>query len=195
MTTKIALYTRVSTASQNDAMQLDELGSLCERSGWEIVSTYSEKVSGTKSVDERAALKSLLDDARKRHFDKVVVWSVDRLGRNMNHLTSVLQELHDLNINIYAYKQNLDTETTMGRMFWQMMGIFAEMENNLRKERQMAGIRKAQEKGVKFGRPSKINEAVIQSVKLLRERDVPIRQIARQLEIGVGSVYNILQAS
>ena len=195
MTTKIALYTRVSTASQNDAMQLDELGSLCERSGWQIVSTYSEKVSGTKAVDERAALKNLLDDARKRHFDKVVVWSVDRLGRNMNHLTSVLQELHDLNINIYAYKQNLDTETTMGRIFWQMMGIFAEMENNLRKERQMAGIRKAQEKGVKFGRPSKINEAVIQSVKLLRERDVPIRQIARQLEIGVGSVYNILQAS
>ena len=195
MTTRVALYTRVSTTSQNDAMQLDELGSLCERSGWQIVSTYSEKVSGTKAVDERAALKNLLDDARKRHFDKVVVWSVDRLGRNMNHLTSVLQELHDLNINIYAYKQNLDTETTMGRIFWQMMGIFAEMENNLRKERQMAGIRKAQEKGVKFGRPSKINEAVIQSVKLLRERDVPIRQIARQLEIGVGSVYNILQAS
>lgn len=80
-------------------------------------------------------------------------------------------------------------------MFWQIMGIFAEMENNLRKERQMAGIRKAQEKGVKFGRPSNINDAVIQSVKLLRERDVPIRKIARQLEIGVGSVYNILQTS
>ena len=195
MTTRVALYTRVSTTSQNDAMQLDELDSLCERSGWQIVSTYREKISGTKSIDERAALKALLEDARKRHFDKVVVWSVDRLGRNMNHLTSVLQELHDLNINIYAYQQNLDTETTMGRMFWQMMGIFAEMENNLRKERQMSGIRKAQERGVKFGRPSKINDAVIQSVKLLRERGVPIRKIARQLEIGVGSVYNILQAS
>ena len=195
MTTRVALYTRVSTTSQNDVMQLDELGSLCERSDWEIVSTYSEKVSGTKSVDERPALKALLEDARKRRFDKVVVWSVDRLGRNMNHLTSVLQELHDLNINIYAFQQNLDTETTMGRMFWQMMGIFAEMENNLRRERQMSGIRKAQERGVKFGRPSKINEAVIQSVKLLRERGTPIRKIARQLEIGVGSVYNILQAS
>jgi DNA invertase Pin-like site-specific DNA recombinase len=195
MTTRIALYTRVSTVSQNDSMQIDELHSLCERSNWQIVSEYREKVSGTKSVDERAALKSLLDDARKRHFDKVVVWSVDRLGRNMNHLTSVLQELHDLNINIYAYKQSLDTETTMGRMFWQMMGIFAEMENNLRKERQMSGIRKAQEHGVKFGRPSNINEAVVQSVKLLRERGTPIRKIARQLEIGVGSVYNILQAS
>ena len=83
---------------------------------------------------------------------------------------------------------------TMGRMFWQMMGIFAEMENNLRRERQMSEIRKAQEKGVKFGRPSKINEAVVQSVKLLRDRGMPIRKIARQLEIGVGSVYNILQA-
>ena len=195
MTKRIALYARVSTASQNDSMQIDELRSLCDRSGWQIVSEYREKVSGTKSVDERAALKALLDEARKRRFDKVVVWSVDRLGRNMNHLTSVLQELHDLNINIYAYQQNLDTETTMGRMFWQMMGIFAEMENNLRKERQMSGIRKAQERGVKFGRPSKINDAVIQSVKLLRERDVPIQQIAHQLEIGVGSVYNILQAS
>ena len=151
MTTRVALYTRVSTTSQNDVMQLDELGSLCERSDWEIVSTYSKKVSGTKSVDERPALKALLEDARKRRFDKVVVWSVDRLGRNMNHLTSVLQELHDLNINIYAFQQNLDTETTMGRMFWQMMGLFAEMENNLRKERQMSGIRKAQERGVKFG--------------------------------------------
>ncbi|NKB38182.1 MAG: helix-turn-helix domain-containing protein [Gammaproteobacteria bacterium] len=195
MTKRIALYTRVSTAHQNDSMQLDELRSLCERSNWQIVSEYREKISGTKSVDERAALKSLLDDARKRRFDKVVVWSVDRLGRSMVHLTSVLQELHDLNINIYAYKQALDTETHMGRMFWQIMGIFAEMENNLRKERQMAGIRKAQERGVKFGRPSKINGAVSQSVKLLRERGMSIRKIARQLEIGVGSVYKILEAA
>ena len=108
MTKRVALYTRVSTTSQNDTMQLDELGSLCERSGWQIVSTYREKVSGTKSIDERDALKSLLNDARKRNFDKVVVWSVDRLGRNMNHLTSVLQELHDLNIYLYAFPQNLD---------------------------------------------------------------------------------------
>ena len=73
---------------------------------------------------------------------------------------------------------------------------FANMKSNLRKERQMSGIRKAQERGVKFGRPSKINSAVIQSVKLLRERGMPIRKIARQLEIGigVGSVHKVLEA-
>lgn len=114
MTTRIALYTRVSTAHQNDSMQIDELRELCERSEWQITSEYREKVSGTKSVDERAALKSLLDDARKRRFDKIVVWSVDRLGRSMVHLTSVLQELHDLNISIYSWQQNLDTETVQG---------------------------------------------------------------------------------
>ena len=194
MNTRIALYTRVSTTHQNDSLQIDELRSLCERSRWEITCEYREQISGTKSVEERHALKTLLDDARKRKFDKVVVWSVDRLGRNMNHLTSVLQEFHDLDINIYAWKQNLDTTTIQGRMFWQLMGVFAEMENNLRKERQMSGIRKAQEKGVKFGRPSKINDAVRQSVILLKERGLSIRKIAGELSIGVGSVYNILQA-
>ncbi len=195
MTTRIAIYTRVSTTHQSDNLQIDELRALSERSGWQIVSEYSEQVSGTKSVEERAALKSLLEDARKRKFDKVVVWSVDRLGRNMNHLTAVLQELHDLNINIYAWKQSLDTETEMGRMMWKLLGVFAEMENNLRKERQISGIRKAQERGVKFGRPSSINDAVRQYVILLKDRGMPIRKICSQLQIGVGSVYKILEAA
>ena len=117
-----------------------------------MVEVYSEKVSGTKETDERVALKNMMHDARLRKFEKVLVWSVDRLGRSMKGLVMVLSELKDLKVDIFAYKQAIDTSTAMGAMFFQFVGIFSEFENNIRKERQLVGIRKAKERGGRFGR-------------------------------------------
>mgnify|MGYP000881291884 FL=1 len=80
---KVAIYARVSTTDQNYEGQLEELHALTERSGWEVVQVYSEKISGTKETEERPELKRMMRDARLRKFEKVLVWSVDRLGRSM----------------------------------------------------------------------------------------------------------------
>ena len=94
----------------------------------------------------------MMIDASRRKFEKVVVWSVDRIGRDMKHLVSVLSQMKDLNVDLYSYKQGIDTSTTMGSSFFHMVGIFAELENNMRRERQIVGIRRALDNGAKFGR-------------------------------------------
>ena len=90
-----------------------------------MVEEYNETVSGTKGQNDRDELKRMLIDASRKKFDKVVVWSVDRLGRNMKHLVSILSQLKDLDIDLYAYKQGIDTSTTMGSSFYYMVGIFS----------------------------------------------------------------------
>ena len=82
---------------------------ICERNDWTVVEEYNETISGTKSASDRKELKRMLDDASRKKFDKLVVWSVDRLGRSMKHLVSVLSQLKDLEVDIYSYKQGVET--------------------------------------------------------------------------------------
>ena len=130
----------------------------------------------------------LLRDARLRRFSKVVVWSVDRLRRSMKHLVTVLSELKDSNINIFSFKQGIDTETSMGAMLFQFVGIFAEFEYEMRKERQTIGIAKAKSKGIRFGKkptpPSKMAE-----IKRLRGEGVAILKICKQVGVSANTVY------
>jgi DNA invertase Pin-like site-specific DNA recombinase len=104
---KIAIYVRVSTIQQTTENQLLELYEVCERNDWSVVEEYNETVSGTKGVNDRKELERMLKDASRKKFDKVVIWSVDRLGRSMKHLVSVLSQLKDLDIDIYSYKQGI----------------------------------------------------------------------------------------
>lgn len=140
---RVAILMRCSTSHQTTENQRLELYEICERNDWIVVEEYDETISGTKGVNERDELKRMLKDASRKKFDKLVVWSIDRLGRNMKHLVSVLSQLKDLDIDIYSYKQGIDTSTTMGSSFFYMVGIFAELENNMRRERQIIGIKRA----------------------------------------------------
>ena len=189
----VAIYVRVSTASQTTENQLIELTEVCERNKWHISNIYNETISGTKSVDERAELNRMLQDASRKKFSKVVVWSVDRVGRSMKHLVTVLSQLKDLGCNIYSYKQAIDTSTTMGSSFFHMIGIFAELENNMRAERQKIGIRRALENGAKFGRKSILNDKLIQEVHNLREQGRSMRKIASQLDISTSVIQKALK--
>lgn len=188
---RIALYCRVSTHNQDDAAQYAELVALCKRSSWQVVRTYRETVSGTKAVDARPALRTLLQEARQRQFDKVVVWSADRLARSMRHLVTVLSELHDCGIEVFSYRQGVDTSTPMGAMLWQFLGIFAEFEHGIRRERQAAGIVRAKERGVKFGRPP-ISPGKRRKIIALRREGLAINKIAKSLRVGTGSVVHTL---
>ena len=185
----VALFLRVSTSGQTTENQLRELTEVCKRNNWEIVEQYDETVSGTKGANERSELNRMLKDASRRKFEKVVVWSVDRLGRNMKHLVSVLSQLKDTGINLYSYKQGIDTSTTMGESFFYMIGIFAELENNMRKERQVAGIKRALANGAKFGRKSKLSKNIRAEIETLRSEGLAMRQIAKQLNISVATVH------
>jgi len=191
----VAIYVRVSTASQTTENQLIELTEVCVRNKWHISNIYNETISGTKSVDERAELNRMLQDASRKKFSKVVVWSVDRVGRSMKHLVTVLSQLKDLGCDIYSYKQAIDTSTTMGSSFFHMIGIFAELENNMRAERQKIGIRRALENGAKFGRKSIMSDKLIKSVADLRTRGLSMRKIASALNVSTTVVQKSLKTS
>ena len=192
---KVAIYTRVSTSQQTVQNQLLELYEVCERNDWTVVEEYSEVISGTKGVEERSELERMLIDASRREFDKVVIWSVDRVARSMKHLIQVLSQLDDLDIDIYSYKQGIDTSTTMGKSFFHMVGIFAELENNLRSERQKIGIKRALDNGAQFGRKTIIDDLMISNVVQEREKGLSIRKIADELDLNRGVVLKICQTN
>jgi len=188
---KVGVYVRVSTHQQTTENQLLELYEVCERNDWTIVDEYNETVSGTKGVNDRKELDRLLKDASRKKFEKVVVWSVDRVGRSMKHLVSVLSQLKDLDIDIFSYKQGIDTSTTMGSSFFHMVGIFAELENNMRRERQIVGIKRALKDGVKFGRKDVVDEDKEYEIYQLRNKGKSIRSIAKEVGISVGRTHKV----
>jgi DNA invertase Pin-like site-specific DNA recombinase len=185
----VGIYVRVSTLQQTTDNQKLELYEVCERNDWTVVEEYNETVSGTKGESDRDELKRMLTDASRRKFDKLVVWSVDRLGRNMKHLVTVLSQMKDLDIDIYSYKQGIDTSTTMGSSFFYMVGIFAELENNMRSERQKIGIRRALENGAKFGRKSKLTKAVVNKIFNLRQEGLSMRKISKEMDLSLATVH------
>lgn len=187
----VAVYVRVSTSGQTTENQLIELSEVCERNKWHITNVYNETISGTKGVDERAELNRMMQDASRKQFSKVVVWSVDRVGRSMKHLVNVLSQLKDLGCDIYSYKQAIDTSTTMGSSFFHMVGIFAELENNMRAERQKIGIKRALSQGVKFGRKDVIDEDKELAIVELRHKGKSIRYIANKIGISVGRTHQV----
>ena len=188
---KVAMFVRVSTIQQTTENQLLELYEVCERNDWTVVEEYNETVSGTKGVNDRKELERMLKDASRKKFDKLVIWSVDRLGCSMKHLVSVLSQLKDLHIDIYSYKQGIDTSTTMGSSFFHMVGIFAELENNMRRERQIVGIKRALKDGVKFDRKDVVDEDKEYQIWQLRTKGKSIRAIAKEVGISVGRTHKV----
>ena len=196
MSKRIAIYARVSTTLQCPQNQIAVLTELANRQGYTIIKIYSDNgISGTKLTADRPALNDLMTDARKKSFDMVLVWSLDRLGRSLKHCLELLQELQELKVDLFFQQQGMDTSTSSGKLMFSMIGAFAEFERNIIRERVMAGQQRAKANGVKFGRPSKMNDGMRSAVKLLREKGMGIKQIAKQLQIGVGTVYSVMQVA
>jgi DNA invertase Pin-like site-specific DNA recombinase len=191
---KIAIYARVSTDKQSTENQLLELRTLCNQLGYTIVQEYTDNgISGAKSRDALPALDLLLKDATRRKFDMVMCWSIDRLGRSLQNLVEILNELQALKIDLYFQQQGMDTSTPSGRMIFSVFGAIGEFERNLIRERVIAGQQRAKANGVKLGRPTKMNDGMRSAVKILREKGMGIKQISRELQIGVGTVYSVMQ--
>ncbi len=175
-------YARVSTTDQDLSLQRNALSA----AGCEII--REEKVSGTKRAG-RQELETLLQFLREG--DTLVVTRLDRLARSMDDLSSIAKELQGKGVALKATEQPVDTGTAAGKAFFQMLGVFAEFETNLRRERQMEGIAKAQQDGKYKGRKPSINVA---EVKRLRDDEgMGATEIARRLGIARTSVYRVLQ--
>lgn len=191
MNKRVALYARVSTDKQTCENQLNELRSIAERMQYIVVDEFiDEGISGATS--SRPSLDALMKSATQRRFDMVMCWSIDRLGRSLQNLIEILNELQSLKVDLFFMQQGMDTSTSAGRMMFSIFGALAEFERNLIRERVIAGQQRAISQGVKMGRPTKMNDGMKNAIKLLRERGIGIKQIARELKIGVGTVYSAI---
>jgi DNA invertase Pin-like site-specific DNA recombinase len=150
----VGLYLRVSTDGQSVTNQRLELEAAAERNGWSIVAVFSDPgISGAKGRDKRPGLDKMLKAVARREFDMVAAWSVDRLGRSLPDLLTMLGELQAKNVDLYLHKQALDTSTPAGRMLFQMLGVFAEFERAMIRDRVLAGLGRARKAGKVLGRP------------------------------------------
>src|SRR6202167_6588622 len=174
---RIAIYLRVSTSKQETSNQRRELEAVAARSGWQIVKVFQDAgISGAKGRDKRPGLDALLKAVNSKEFDMVAAWSVDRLGRSLTDLLSILQGLHDKGVDLFLHQQGLDTSTTAGKAMFQMLGVFAEFERGIIRERVNAGLARAREKGVKLGRP-RIKPSVEATIRELRAKGDGILKI------------------
>lgn len=187
---RTALYMRVSTKNgrQTTRNQERELRTVAQRHGWEIVSVFRDRMSGAH--DQRPGLKALLEAVNRKEFDRVAVWSTDRLGRSMPQLVRVLETLKAKSIALYDHRNSLDTSTPMGQAFYYMSGIFAEIERQMIVERIHAGLKRAKAEGKTLGRP-KLSTEIETRVKDQLAGKMPIRKVALALGIAPGSVMRI----
>ena len=187
---RVVLYARVSTAEQTTENQLQELRSVAERHGWEVIEEFVDNgISGAKA--SRPAFDRLLQGVVRKDFDLIMCWSVDRLGRSLRHLVDFLGDIHEKNIDLYLHQQGLDTSTASGKALFQMLGVFAEFERAMIQERVKAGLARAKAQGKRLGRPP-VSARIEYRVRKAREKGMGIKRIANQVGIGVGTVQRII---
>ncbi len=188
---KIAIYCRVSTDDQKEDLQLDALKQYAKNRNLVIFKEYVDHISGAKA--SRPALDEMLADARRRKFDAVAVWKIDRLGRSVQHLLTVLTELQTLNIAFISLQEAIDTTTPAGRMVFTFLGAVAEFERAIIGERVKAGMAAAKKRGKHCGRiPLALN---IEEAKELRGQGKSYRHIATVLGVSHQTIANAINPS
>jgi DNA invertase Pin-like site-specific DNA recombinase len=150
-TQRAALYARVSTDTQTTDNQLLELRDYAARQGWTTTEYVDHAVSGSK--ESRPALDRLMSDGRRRRFDLVIVWRLDRFGRSLRHIVTALDELHARGISFVSLGEGIDLSTPAGKLQLHILAALAEFERGRIKERIHAGLTRARTQGKRLGRP------------------------------------------
>jgi putative DNA-invertase from lambdoid prophage Rac len=186
---RAGLYARVSTLDQQTLpMQMSALRHYATKRGWTIAVQVKEVGSGAV---ERELRQQLIDAARRREIDVVLVWRLDRWGRSLADLVATLQELSDLNVAFVSLTEALDLTTSTGRAMAGMLSVFAAFEHDILRERVRAGLAHARQNGKQLGRPMTAGLRAAEIRKLHRV-GVAKAEIARRLQIGRTSVRRIL---
>jgi DNA invertase Pin-like site-specific DNA recombinase len=189
---RVAIYLRVSTDKQTTDNQRRELEAVADRSNWKVVQVYEDAgISGGKGRDKRPGLDAMMKAVNAKEFEMVAAWSVDRLGRSLTDLLGILQSLHEKGVGLFLHQQGLDTTTTAGRAMFQMLGVFAEFERGIIRERVNAGLARARQNGTKLGR-RKVKPSVEVQIRELRAKGDGILKIARALGVGTSVVQRVV---
>lgn len=188
---RVAFYARVSAAHQHTIpMQLRQMREYAEHRGWRVVLKVQEVKSGAKHRPQR---EQLMDAARRREVDAIVVWRLDRWGRSLSDLVLTLKELGELGVAFVSLTEAFDLTTSTGRAMAGMVAVFAEFERDIRRERVTAGIEQARREGRHLGRPRSAS-LKSRAVQRLFARNMSKSEISRKLGIARTSVRRILEA-
>ena len=185
---KAVLYMRVSSLDQHPETQLLDLRQMAAQRGYEVVKEYTDRISGAKA--RRPGLDELMHDARRGHFDVVLVWASDRIARSVKHFLEVLDELNHLGTEFVSFREQIDTGGPLGRAIVVIIGAIAELERNLIIERVRAGMRRAKLEGRPIGRrPLDLDREAI-----LRDRRLgqSLGKIAREHGISRATVHRVV---
>ena len=145
-TPRVAIYARVSTTDQSTDSQLLDLRRYVSERGWHTFREYTDNgISGTK--DSRPALNQLMDDAKKRRFDVLLVWRFDRFARSTKHLILALEDFRNLGVDFVSYQENIDTSSPLGSAIFTIISAVAQLERDIIAERVRAGLRRARSSG------------------------------------------------
>jgi DNA invertase Pin-like site-specific DNA recombinase len=188
---RVAAYVRVSTGSQDHAMQLADIRRLAELRHWEIVTTVEEKASGAKT---RPARQRLISEAKTGAYDAIVVWKLDRWGRSTVDVLTTVTELDAGGVAFVSVQDSIDMTTAQGRLMVQLLAAFAEFERAQIRERVTAGLKHAKRHGTRtgkaIGRPATAASRRENITNLLAQ-GVSLPQIATRLEMPYSSVHRI----
>jgi putative DNA-invertase from lambdoid prophage Rac len=191
---RVAIYARVSTADkgQDPEMQLKDLREYAHARGWKVFGEYVD-IGESGSKDKRPQLDRLMEDARKRRIDGILVWKLDRFGRSLKSLVTTLEELRGLGVQFVSYTENLDFSTPAGRAMANLIGVFAEFERDLIRERVKAGIQNAKSKGIRVGRRPLIDTGLLKTVADMRDKGMTIRKISKAIRLSRSLVHKTLK--
>ena len=187
---KVAVYVRVSTKDQSVDMQLNDLERYSRERGLDVFKVYEDNgVSGTKET--RPALNELMDHAKKKRFDMVLVWRFDRFARSTKHLVTALHEFRHIGIDFISFQENIDTSSPLGEAIFTIISAMSTLERDIIAERVKGGLRKAKAKGRLLGRPkSKID---ISKLIEYRKQKMSIRRIAVEMSLSKGTIEKALK--
>jgi len=186
---RVAIYARVSTNLQSTESQLLDLRRYVSDRGWNIYREYCDEVTGTK--DSRPALNQLMNDARKRRLDIVLVWRFDRFARSTRHLINSLEEFRNLGIDFVSFQENIDTSSPLGAAIFTIISAVAQLERDIISERVKAGLRRAKKNGKQLGRPRGCTIDT-QRAQELRQQNLTMEAIAAQMGTSPATVWRAL---
>lgn len=190
-----AIYARTSTKHQDPTNQVETLKEVAAKSGWQIGEVFIDYgISGAKGRHQRPEFDRLLNALTRREFNRVAVVNVDRLGRSLQDLVATLGQINDLGVDLYIHKQSIDTSTSAGRALFGMMGVFAEFEREMIRERVNQGLENARRKGKRLGRkptPPIANNQII----ALRSEGLTQKEIAKKTGVSQQYVSKLLRAN
>ena len=187
---RAAIYCRVSTSDQSVEMQLRDLRKLADGRGFEVVKEFcDEGQSGAKS--SRPALDKMLADAKAGKFEVILIWRLDRLGRSLANLIRLLEDFQTWNVALISFSESLDFTTSMGKLFYQLLGAFSEFERETIRERTRSGLRNAKARGIKLGR--RIVPVDLGEVRRMRQAGTSYKTISQTLRVSVGSIYRAMR--